>query len=206
MNDQLRRRSVGAPAARSVLLTVLGEYVMPRRDALWQETLIDALGTLGYKPQAARQALARSVTAGWLRTERVGRRSRVELTAETSAMLESGARRIYGFGSPWEWDGRWLVVVLRVPEERRDVRHQARTQLAWAGFGSLGGGLWISPHAEREEELRGLSGEGSAAELLSLRAEFGGWELDRVLRFEDGSRQVWMRRKRSPGLLPDLTP
>jgi phenylacetic acid degradation operon negative regulatory protein len=191
MNDQLRRRSVGAPAARSVLLTVLGEYVMPRHDALWQETLIDALGTLGYKPQAARQALARSVTAGWLRTERVGRRSRVELTAEMSAMLETGARRIYGFGSPWEWDGRWLVVVLRVPEERRDVRHQARTQLAWAGFGSLGGGLWISPHAEREEELRGLSGEGSAAELLSLRAEFGSlgdprkiveeaWDLDAV--------------------------
>ena len=191
MNDQLRRRSVGAPAARSMLLTILGEYVMPRHDALWQETLIDALGTLGYKPQAARQALARSVTAGWLRAERVGRRSRVELTAETSAMLETGARRIYAFGSPWEWDGRWLVVVLRVPEERRDVRHQARTQLAWAGFGSLGGGLWISPHAEREEELRSLSGEGSAAELLSLRAEFGSlgdprkiveeaWDLDAV--------------------------
>jgi phenylacetic acid degradation operon negative regulatory protein len=191
MNDQLRRRSVGAPAARSVLLTVLGEYVMPRHDALWQETLIDALATLGYKPQAARPALARSVAAGWLRTERVGRRSRVELTTETGAMLETGARRIYGFGSPWEWDGRWLVVVLRVPEERRDVRHQARTQLAWAGFGSLGGGLWISPHAEREEELRGLSGEGSAAELLSLRAEFGSlgdprkiveeaWDLDAV--------------------------
>jgi phenylacetic acid degradation operon negative regulatory protein len=191
MNDQLRRRSVGAPAARSVLLTVLGEYVMPRHDALWQETLIDALATPGYKPQAARQALARSVAAGWLRTERVGRRSRVELTTETGAMLETGARRIYGFGSPWEWDGRWLVVVLRVPEERRDVRHQARTQLAWAGFGSLGGGLWISPHAEREEELRGLSGEGSAAELLSLRAEFGSlgdprkiveeaWDLDAV--------------------------
>jgi phenylacetic acid degradation operon negative regulatory protein len=189
MNDQLRRRSVGAPAARSVLLTVLGEYVMPQHDALWQETLIDALGTLGYKPQAARQALARSVAAGWMRTQRVGRRSRVQLTPETAAMLETGARRIYGFGSPWEWDGRWLVVVLRVPEERRDVRHRARTQLAWAGFGSLGGGLWISPHAEREEELRDLSG--SAAELLSLRAEFGSlgdprkiveeaWDLDAV--------------------------
>jgi len=211
MNDQLRRRSVGAPAARSVLLTVLGEYVMPRRDALWQETLIDALGTLGYKPQAARQALARSVTAGWLRTERVGRRSRVELTAETSAMLESGARRIYGFGSPWEWDGRWLVVVLRVPEERRDVRHQARTQLAWAGFGSLGGGLWISPHAEREEELRGLSGEGSAAELLSLRAEFGSlgdprkivaeaWDLDAVsAAYTTFIGDFARRRPRTPG-------
>ena len=73
------------------------------------------------------------------------------------------------------------------------MRHQARTQLAWAGFGSLGGGLWISPHVEREEELRGLSAEGSAAELLSLRAEFGSlgdprkiveeaWDLDAVVR------------------------
>lgn len=42
--------------------------------------------------------------------------------------------------------------------------------------------------------------------MLSLRAEFAGWELDRVLRFEDGSRRVWMRRKRTAGVLPDLTP
>ena len=42
--------------------------------------------------------------------------------------------------------------------------------------------------------------------MLSLRAEFAGWELDRVLRFEDGSRRVWMRRRRSAAFLPDLTP
>ena len=77
MDDQLRRRAVGAPAARSVLLTLLGEYVLPRRPGVWQETLINALCALDYKTQAARQALARSVTAGWLRTERHGRRSRV---------------------------------------------------------------------------------------------------------------------------------
>ena len=42
MDEQLRRRSVGAPAARSVLLTMLGEYVLPLEDAVWQETLIAA--------------------------------------------------------------------------------------------------------------------------------------------------------------------
>src|SRR3954465_13097419 len=163
VNDQLRRRSVGAPAARSVLLTVLGEYVLPASGGAWQESLIGALGTLGYKTHAARQALARSVSAGWLVTERHGRRSRVRLTAETADMLRSGAGRIYSFGEPGEWDGRWLLVVLRVPEERREVRHRMRTQLAWAGFGSLGGGLWISPHVERERELAGESGGGRAA-------------------------------------------
>ena len=48
---------------------------------------------------------------------------------------------------------------------------------------------------------------GATAVMLSLRAEFAGWELARVLGFSDGSRRVWLRRRRSPGaLLPDLTP
>src|SRR3954471_14288646 len=173
VNDQLRRRSVGAPAARSVLLTLLGEYVLPASGSAWQETLIGALKTLDHKTPAARRALARSVTAGWLRTERHGRRSRVHLTPATADMLRDGAERIYSFGDPWEWDRRWLLVVLRVPEERREVRHQVRTRLAWAGFGSLGGGLWISPHAERERELAGVGGDGSGAELVSFHGALG---------------------------------
>ena len=164
---------MGSPAARSVLLTMLGEYVLPLRDGVWQETLIAALGALDYKNHAARQALARSVGAGWLRTERHGRRSRVMLTETSATMLQTGAERIYAFGEPWEWDGRWLLVVLRVPEERREVRHRVRTRLAWAGFGSLGGGLWISPHAERESEIGGLSDDDAVAGLLSFRAEIG---------------------------------
>ena len=153
-----------------MLLTTLGEFVLPLRAPVWQESLIEALGALGYKLHAARQALARSVAAGWLNTERHGRRARVSLTEETTQMLETGARRIYSFGDSWEWDGRWLLVVLRVPEERRDVRHRVRTRLAWAGFGSLGGGLWITPHAERERELSDVD---SVAEMLSFRASLG---------------------------------
>src|SRR3954451_13337473 len=155
VNDQLRRRSVGAPAARSVLLTMLGEYVLPASGGAWQESLIGALGTLGYKTHAARQALARSVSAGWLETSRHGRRARVHLTTATAEALRSGAARIYSFGEPWEWDGRWLLVVLRVPEERREVRHRMRTRLAWAGFGSVGGGLWVSPGGEGGREVGG---------------------------------------------------
>jgi phenylacetic acid degradation operon negative regulatory protein len=191
MNNQLRRRSVGAPAARSMLLTVLGEYVLPAKNGVWQETLISALSSLDYKTQAARQALARSVSGGWLRTERHGRRARVYLTDETRDMLVSGAERIYGFGEPRQWDGRWLLVVVRVPEQRRDVRHLIRSRLAWAGFGSLGNGLWISPHVDREAEVTSIVRDLSAAELLSFRAELGeignpaaaigdAWELDAV--------------------------
>lgn len=173
VEDQLRRRSVGAPAARSVLLTLLGEFVLPAGGAVWQETLVRSLETLGHRTQAARQAVARSVSAGWLATERRGRRSRLELTTASAEMLRRGAERIYTFGDAWHWDGRWLLVVVRVPEQRRELRHRVRTQLAWAGFGSLGGGLWISPHCEREPQLGEAVGNGAVGELLSFHAELG---------------------------------
>ena len=153
MNDQLRRHAGGTPAARSVLLTMLGEYVLSAQQGVWQETLVAALGSLGYKTNAARQALARSATAGWLETVRHGRRARVYLSSDTADMLRTGAERIYSFGGPWEWDGQWLLVIVRVPERQRAVRHQVRTRLAWAGFGSLGGGLWLTPHTEQSRNV-----------------------------------------------------
>src|SRR5438270_8082185 len=191
MDDQLRRRSVGAPAARSLLLTVLGEYVLPRGDAVWQEALVGALTALGYSSQAARQALARSSRDGWLVTERQGRRARIRLSEPTAELLRSGARRIYSFGEPWEWDGRWLVLVVRVPEERRDVRHQVRARLAWAGLGSLGGGVWLTPHVERQGELAAAFQDEPAADATSFVATVGslgtpgalaaaGWDLEAV--------------------------
>lgn len=169
MDDVLRRRSVGAPAARSTLLTVLGEFLLPRPDGAWQEALIASLQLLGFSASAARQAVVRSVRENWLQSERVGRRSRVRLTARSAELLRVGARRIYGFGGPVSWDGRWLLLVLRVPEQRRELRHQLTTQLAWAGFGNLGGGLWITPHVDRETQIRAEE----PAQLLSFRAEIG---------------------------------
>jgi phenylacetic acid degradation operon negative regulatory protein len=113
------------------------------------------------------------------------------LSEETAALLRTGAERIYSFGRPWRWDGRWLVVVLRVPEQNRAVRHQLRSRLAWAGLGSLRGGVWLTPHVEREPELAAAIREEPAADAQSFVAEFGSmgdprqvvaeaWDLNRV--------------------------
>jgi phenylacetic acid degradation operon negative regulatory protein len=204
VRDQLRRLSVGQPAARSVLLTVLGEYVTGAGGRVWQETLISALGELEYKPQAARQAIARSVTGGWLRSERHGRRAHMVLTEQATDMLHTGAERIYTFGEPWTWDRRWLLVVVRVPEERREVRHRVRTRLAWSGFGSLGGGLWITPHVERESDLSELPA--GVAEVLSFEAALGAssdpqriitaaWDLDAVREAYDMFVELFGRQR-----------
>lgn len=196
METTLRQQSIGPPAARSTLLTLLGEYIAPRNRSFYRDGLIGALEQLGYGTHAARQALARSISGGWLTSERVGRRSLMRLTESTRAVLRAGYPRIYRFGEPWHWDGRWLLVVVRVPEERREIRDRLRTQLSWAGFGSLGGGLWISPSVERERELDALlseeAGENGArrgvdgADLLTLTAELGSFGLP-----EDVIEQAW---------------
>jgi phenylacetic acid degradation operon negative regulatory protein len=147
-----RRHAAGAASARGLLFTVLGEFVLGDGVA-WTSALIEVLGKLGVEDKTTRQALMRTAADGWLRSERVGRRTRWHLTGDAEQMLTDGAQRIYSFtGAVEDWDGRWLLVSARVPESDRRARNMLRSRLAWAGFGSLAPGLWISPHPDREAE------------------------------------------------------
>lgn len=40
----------------------------------------------------------------------------------------------------------------------------------------------------------------AAATQLSIHAEFAGWELSTVRLYSDGTRRVWLRRKRQPAM------
>jgi phenylacetic acid degradation operon negative regulatory protein len=149
-----RRRELGATSARSLLLTVLGEFVLPREEPVWTQILIDVLGELGVEPKSARQALARTAAEGLLESDRAGRRVRWSLSASGRRLLSDGAARIYGFGtSERPWDGRWLVLLVSVPEARRQLRHRLRTRLAWAGLGSPAPGVWVSPDPGKQDEV-----------------------------------------------------
>jgi phenylacetic acid degradation operon negative regulatory protein len=158
-----RRHAAGAPGARGLLLTLLGEFVLPGDGTAWTSAVLAAFARLGVEPKTTRQALMRTADAGWLRAERVGRRARWHLTGAARRMLTDGAERIYSFTGPADgWDGRWLLVAARLPEDR-GARHAVRARLTWAGFGSLGPGLWISTHPEREAEVTGVLREAGLA-------------------------------------------
>ncbi|HEY3980851.1 MAG TPA: PaaX family transcriptional regulator C-terminal domain-containing protein [Streptosporangiaceae bacterium] len=194
-----RRREVGEASARSLLITVLGEYVLPRRSPVWTSVLVRVLGLLGVAEKSARQALARSAGEGWVSSARFGRRVRWELTGPGQNLLTEGARRIYSFGRAARgWDGRWLLVLASVPDSRRELRHRLRTQLAWAGFGALAAGVWVSPDPGREAEARSiLAGLGLADTAMSFLGSYGSvgtpvlvarqaWDLDGVsARYQD---------------------
>ena len=149
-----RRRELGATSARSLLLTVLGEFVLPQPEPVWTQTLIDVLAELGVEQKSARQALARTAAEGLLASGRSGRRVRWSLSSSGRQLLTEGAARIYGFGTrAVAWDGRWLVLLVSVPESRRQLRHRLRTRLAWAGLGSPTPGVWVTPHPGKQDEV-----------------------------------------------------
>jgi phenylacetic acid degradation operon negative regulatory protein len=119
--------------------------------------LVDVLAMLDVEEKSARQALARTAAEGWLSSDRVGRRVRWHLTGHGRRLLVEGAQRIYSFGSnEHEWDGRWLVLLVSVPESLRDLRHTLRTRLNWAGFGTPSPGVWISPRVGAEADARAI--------------------------------------------------
>lgn len=152
--DLRRRGPLRGPSARAYLLMVLGLYVLDQGDAAWTKTILDALGMIGFEEKAIRQALTRSATEGWLTQLREGRRVRWQLTPRGRAFLHAGETRLFAPGPEHDWDGDWLVLLTTVPEKQRRLRHALRTSLGWTGFGSLGPGVWISPHPSRAKEAR----------------------------------------------------
>jgi len=166
-----RPGSARGPSARAYLRIVLGDHVLDRADAAWTQTLVDALGLIGFEEKAVRQALTRSAAAGLLTPRRAGRRTRWHLTAAGKDSLTAAKHRLFATGPEPDWDGEWLILLTTVPENHRNLRHRLRTALAWAGFGSLGPGVWISPHPSRAPEARQvLAGLGEPVHAILLHA------------------------------------
>jgi phenylacetic acid degradation operon negative regulatory protein len=165
-----RRREIGSASARSLLLTVLGEFVHPRSEPVWTGSLVTALAMLGVEEKAARQSLARSAAAGLLIPRRHGRRVQWELAGAGRRLLDDGTRRIYGFmRAAHRWDGRWLLLSVAIPETQRQLRHRLRTRLTWLGLGSPTPGLWVTPDAAKEAEVAAVIAE------LGLREQTYAW-------------------------------
>ncbi len=203
----------GARTARTLMLTILGEAVAPYGSSVWQETLVAGLGTLDVSAIAARQVVARATREGLLKSERVGRRSLMHISEDALDRLHEGRQRTLSFGDSAEWDERWLLVAMTIPEERREIRYRMRTQLEWLGFGSLGNGLWISPHAEHQDEVLELldSGEipvGSFVFVTDRLASHkpaelarAAWDLDSLRqRYDSFLRDFSKLRPKSPEL------
>jgi len=182
-----------SPAAQDLILTLFGDYLLERPSPVWVGHLIELLETLDVTAGAVRTALSRMSRKGWLKTTRKGRRSYYELSPAGRRLLEEGRERIHRPPRDAPWDGRWSTITYTVPERRREIRDRLRVRLAWLGCGSLGNGVWISPH-DVAEPLQGIVEDLGIHSLLHhFRGEFRGpgtveamvercWDLEAVSR------------------------
>lgn len=145
--------------AKALLLTVLGEFVLPSVGEAWTSSLVAAADALGIGEKNARQALARISDQGLIVGTRHGRSVRWALTPPGRQLLETGTQRIYEFGRhEVQWDGQWLVAHCPVAESQRAARNELRTELSFLGFGELSASLLVSPHVARDAQLREVLG------------------------------------------------
>lgn len=139
-----RRRADGGPSARALLISVIGQWVPPAVEPVWNATLVGALEALGVESRAARQAINRTASDGWLEGESVGRYTRWRVTPTGRRLLDSALDRFSRSLLRDPWDGRFLLVVLTGPSPDRVTRERLATRLDFEGFGTLGPNVWIA--------------------------------------------------------------
>lgn len=167
---------------RDLIFTLFGEYLLHRPGPVWVGSLIELLDPLGVSEGAARTALSRMSSRDWLTSERHGRNAFYRLTDDGRRLLEEGERRIYHPAWDEPWNDTWQLVSYSIPEEDRSVRDRLRVRLEWIGFGSLGNGLWVTPHdaADRVTEMVRDLGISEYVELFTGR-HLGFSDADRLV-------------------------
>jgi phenylacetic acid degradation operon negative regulatory protein len=170
------------PRPQPLLLMLFGDYVLDRDVCVFSGSIIDVLGRLGVSEHATRSTLTRMVNRGLLRRQRDGRRMYFGLTHRSVALLHDGQHRVWKVGAVNDrWDGTWTLLCFSLPDAWHRERHGLRSQLAWAGFGPLQGGLWIAPgHVDVGDIVGGLGAEAQVRVFRSRADELT--DVDRMVR------------------------
>ena len=113
-------------------------------DAAVAHEHVGALEALGIEERAARQAINRTATDGWLESEPVGRYTRWRVTPNGRRLLDTAHDRLSRSLSQDAWDGRFLLLALTGAGPDRATRERLATRLDFEGFGTLGPNLWIT--------------------------------------------------------------
>lgn len=171
---------------QDLIFTLYGDFLLATGESIWVGSLIRLLEPLGLSATNVRTVLSRMAAKGWLTPERAGRRSYYGLTERGRRLLEEGAARIHGPPRREDWDGEWTLLAYSIPEDRRALRDRLRAQLSWLGFGSLGNGLWLTPHDVRAQ-VRAVATDLEVSDYLELfRGAYAGFSKPHEL-----VRQLW---------------
>ena len=130
------------PRAKSLIVTVWGDALVPHGGTVWLAGLIRLMAPFAINERLVRTSVFRLAQDGWLDAAAYGRVSRYRLTREGTRRFDDAYRRIYARPADG-WDGTWeLVLADAVPPARRGA---LREELRWSGFGALGPAVFLRP-------------------------------------------------------------
>ncbi|ASW53369.1 PaaX family transcriptional regulator C-terminal domain-containing protein [Plantactinospora sp. KBS50] len=141
--------------ARSALFDLYGDYLRPRGGRAPVAALVRLLTPLGIAAPAVRTAVSRMVRQGWLHPLRLSSGPGYSITPKAARRLDEAASRIYRTGRSG-WDGRFDLLVLDGPTNRRD-RQRLGANLSFHGYGMLDERTWVATRPG--EDIDGLLGE-----------------------------------------------
>lgn len=168
-----------------LLLSFLGTFVLGRRDDhIPTRVFLDLLGDLDVQEPATRATLSRMVAKGLLDRAQDGRVAAYSLTPRSRRLLAEAGQRVRSDKPFTHRDDEWTLLSYSMPESRRDVRHQLRSRLVWAGFGNLRDGLWIAPGTiDIATVVGGRDGDAVVADLDAFAARpLPGTKVDALVR------------------------
>jgi phenylacetic acid degradation operon negative regulatory protein len=151
--------------AGSLLVTILGDSIVPRGGAITLGSLIELARPFGLNDRLVRTSVGRLAQEGWIRARQMGRQSEYTLTPRGRARFAEATRRIYGEPER-RWDGKWTLVFAPAGKLRDELR--------WLGFGQIAPGVLAHPVHDVATTRRLLAAVGQRRPMMSMRAVSGG--------------------------------
>ena len=131
-------------SARSVLVTILGDALLPVSKSAWLSQLFKLAMPYNFSSRLVRTSLFRLADEGWITGERHGRQSKYILTPFAEREFADAAARIYSNDRP-NLDGQWTLVLFDGTRMSLRERDRLARYLGWHGFVALERGVLASP-------------------------------------------------------------
>ena len=157
------------PRAKSLVMTIFGDAIVPHGGRLWLGSLIELVEPLGVTDRLVRTSVFRLAQEGWLVASREGRRSSYALLPEARPRFERANRRIYA-APGLDWDGNWTLLLAPGGSIDASLRAAVRKELEWEGYAMLAPGLLAHPAGDPGSLAEILARVDGAGRIFACRA------------------------------------
>ncbi|MCG5242047.1 phenylacetic acid degradation operon negative regulatory protein PaaX [Azospirillum doebereinerae] len=197
-----------APRAKSLIITVYGDAVLPHGGSAWLGGLIDLMAHFGMSERIVRTSVFRLCKDDWLANTQIGRRSFYRATDSGKERFAAAGRRIYA-PLTREWDRGWDLLMVPPNALDGETRDSLKRELLWQGFGAASATVYAHPNCDEAAMHRLLAALGVADKVVHMKATLdraggfgalrdlvrGCWDVDQLehdyAAFLDRFRPVW---------------